>query len=82
MEKELRDLLSVLCVEQGFCIPPESARKIIESKTLEADGFACAVIKAEGMHPDDDIYWRRIIRNAFIDKFGCNEISQNDFKNT
>ena len=82
MKKEIKGLLDWLCVEWGFCIPPKSAKKIIESEALEADKFAHAVLEAEGIDPNCDINWVRKISRKFIDKFGCREISQSDFKNS
>lgn len=74
-------LLDELCVEWGFCIPPNDAEIIKEEKYLEADEFACKVLIAEGMDPEYEIRWRRKIRNKFVDQFG-HEISVNDFKQT
>jgi len=70
MEKEIEKLLSNLCVKQGFCIPPNAAKNIKNKSYLEADEFACLVLKAEKMDIDKEIKWRRVIRNEFSSRFG------------
>lgn len=70
MKKELEYLLYDLCVDLGFCIPPNDAERIASTTALEADEFACLVIEAEGMNPEYEKQWRRKIREKFIEKFG------------
>ena len=79
MKKEIKELLDRLIFYE-WCegITPEGAKKIIESERLEADEFACAVMKASGSDPTSEINIRRWIRNEFVLQFGCREISQND----
>jgi len=70
MDKDTEILLNYLCVEWGFCIDAGSANSIKDSIHIEADEFACAVLKAEGMDPEIEVEWRRKIRNKFIEYFG------------
>ena len=70
MNKKIEYLLSELCVEWGFCIPPAEASRIASMKSLEADEFACNVLVSEGMKPEYEKQWRRKIRERFIEKFG------------
>ncbi len=65
MQTKIEYLLNDLCLDWGFCIPPEEAKRIAESKQLEADDFACQVLIAEGMNPEYEIQWRRRIREKF-----------------
>ena len=80
MESAIGKLLDEMCVDWGFCIDPESASNIRRSRTLKADEFACAVLKAEGMDCAVELQWRRKIRNRFIEAFG-EEVVENEFKN-
>lgn len=80
MEKAIEKLLNDLCTEWGFCINPEHAKNLKNSRRLESDEFACAVLKAEGMDSELEVEWRRKIRNRFIERFG-NEIDANETDN-
>jgi hypothetical protein len=79
MKKEVKGLLDRLCVESGYCLPPEKVKYIIERDELEADQFAYLVLSAEGLNPDNEITQRRKIRNLFIEKFGCQKINHTNF---
>jgi hypothetical protein len=71
LEKRLSDLLTALCVEWGFCIPPDDFDRIASSQHLTADEFATEVLKAEGFdHPEYELRWHRKIKRRFIDRFG------------
>ena len=60
-----------LCVEWGFCIPAEDTARISESKALDADEFAVAILHAEGMVPEYEKIWRRCIKERFTERFGA-----------
>jgi hypothetical protein len=77
MEKALDKFLNFLCVEWGFCIPPEDRNKFMATKYFEANEFAKLLLEAEGMDPDLDIEWRRKIRNEFTSRFGS-ELSEDN----
>jgi hypothetical protein len=70
LEKDLRSLLSKLCLEWGFCIPPDDVDRIACSQRLTADEFAAEVLKAEGFNPDYEVRWYRWIKRRFIETFG------------
>lgn len=70
LQRDLEFLLSDLCVEWGFCIPPVYAVKIAQSKELDGDEFAKAVLIAEGMNLEYEKQWYRRIRSRFETKFG------------
>ena len=70
MDKAIETLLNNICVEWGFCIDPETADNLINSQHIEADEFACAVLKDEGLDSELEIEWRRKIRNKFYEILG------------
>ena len=80
MDKPLNILLNDLCVEWGFCLDPEFLKSLKNAQMLDADEFACAVLKAEGMDCELEVEWRRKIRNKYIERFG-NELNANDIDN-
>jgi hypothetical protein len=44
-------LLSELCVDLGFCLPPEDQERLRDSPPSTIDAFTDAVFIAEGMDP-------------------------------
>lgn len=70
LNNEVEYLLYDLCVEWGFCIPPEDAKRIAQSANLNAEDFACQVLEAEGMNPEYEKQWKRKISNKFIAQIG------------
>ena len=69
-EERLQYLLDDLCVEWGFCIPSDDAARIAASNILDADEFAVAVLRAEGMVPEYEKKWRHLIKERFKERFG------------
>lgn len=82
MKSSIEKLLSELCVDWGFCIPPDDEIRLLDSQYLEADDFARAILVAEGMNPDYEINWRRRIRRMFTDRFGSSAIRESDFRDS
>jgi hypothetical protein len=74
LQKDLQDLLNALCIDWGFCIPPNDFARIVAMRRLTADQFASAVLKAEGFDPPHEFEWYSKIKQRFIDRFG-NEAS-------
>lgn len=70
MSKKIEYLLNDLCVDWGFCIPPDDQRRIIEARSWEADDFSCQVLNAERMNPEYEKQWRKKIRSRFIEYLG------------
>jgi hypothetical protein len=60
--KQVNDLLYELCVQLGFCIPPDDAMRLAESPPEDVRSFVDAVIAAEGLDPAT--YDRRIYRKV------------------
>lgn len=79
MKREILLLLGDLCVVYGFCIPPEDNERISSQEYLEAEEFADEVLRAEGMVPEYEKKWRKLIREQFINKFGTS-IAIGDFE--
>jgi hypothetical protein len=48
---DVRGLLTELCVDLGFCLPPEEGTRLEASPPTTVDGFTDAVWIAEGMEP-------------------------------
>jgi hypothetical protein len=70
LERDLRDLLHWLCVEWGFCIPPNDRDRIATSQQLDAATFAAEVLLAEGLNPECERSWVRKIKHRFVEQFG------------
>ncbi|MFI7212906.1 hypothetical protein [Micromonospora maritima] len=63
-ESDVRRLLDELCVNLGFCLPPEESRRLRESPPGGVDGFTDAVLAAEGMHGSEHPDLRREVRRV------------------
>lgn len=63
--EKIEALLYELCVVLGFCLPPDAQAKLKSDPPRDADEFADAVIRAEGLDPYADIslHLRRDVRN-------------------
>jgi hypothetical protein len=48
---DVRGLLTELCVDLGFCLPPEEGKRLEASPATSVDRFTYAVWTAEGMEP-------------------------------
>ena len=77
MENEIKSLLDELCIELGFCLPPEAIDKITSKRRFEADQFTREVILAEGMNPELEKQHFKSIKRKFTERYG-NEYSQSD----
>lgn len=69
-DKEVRDLLSVLCERLGFCLAPDKRLHLASSPPTDIDEFARAVFVAEGLDPltsSSDLYHqvRALVARAF-----------------
>ena len=79
LEEELGDLLTKLCIEWGFCIPPKDFDRIAASHRLDATEFATEVLLAEGFQPGDGLHWLRKIKRRFVEHFGGESVSAKDY---
>lgn len=66
--KGLESLLDFLCSEWGFCNRLNASDLLLPGKTLTADEFSQAVLKAELMDPNHS-HWFYEIRKEFIKHF-------------
>jgi len=51
-EGEVQQLLDDLCVRLGFCLPPDAQSDLRRCPPESASAFAEAVIRAEGLDPN------------------------------
>lgn len=59
----IRSLLDQLCVDPGFCLPPDSQQEPMDRPGTDVDEFTDRVIRAEGLDPISiDCDLRRQIR--------------------
>ncbi len=68
---QVKWLLDDLCVQLGFCLPPDDYMRLQKDPPSEPEGFTDAVFVAEGMDPSlaDRQLFRRVramIRSAYL----------------
>ena len=68
--EDLQGLLDFLCVQWGFCTRLAAADLIQAGTRLQASEFAGAVLRAEGMDPDQNRKWMRRISDLFERRYG------------
>jgi hypothetical protein len=51
-ERRTRQLLNDLCVELGFCLPPEDVERLASAPPADVVTFTDAVFSAEGLPPE------------------------------
>lgn len=67
---QVETLLYELCVELGFCLPPDEQARLRESPPTNVDAFTDAVIRAEGIDPADiQLRMRRDIRSRVAEHY-------------
>jgi hypothetical protein len=59
---QIARLLSNLCTKLGFCLSPVAQAELATAPPPDVDGFAAAVIRAEGLQPE--LMDRRLYRDA------------------
>ena len=52
---QVETLLNELCVDWGFCLPPQEQARLKDTPPSDVDAFTDAVIRAEGLDPYLDI---------------------------
>ena len=77
LEREFHYLLHDLCVDLGFCIPPEDWERITRVKRINAEDFAVEVVRADGLNPEYEQKWVKKIAERFLEHFGKNEVFGN-----
>lgn len=71
-DRVISALLDRLCVEFGFCLPPEDARKLVADPPIDPKEFLDEVIRREGLDPGsyDRHFYRQmlgVVRERFQD---------------
>ncbi|MBO8192284.1 hypothetical protein ITI46_11485 [Streptomyces oryzae] len=63
-EAEVQRLLYELCVDLGFCLPPQEQRRLYAAPPADPDTFTDAVFEAEGMNPAEHGPLRQQVREV------------------
>ena len=64
LDSDVQRILDDLCIELGFCLPPEEQRRLEASPPENVDSFTDAVFEAEGMGHMSDTNIRRQVRDV------------------
>jgi hypothetical protein len=69
--EKIEALLKELCVVLGICLPPDAVDRLKIDPPANADEFADALVRAEGLDPHAEIslHLRRDIRNRVARHF-------------
>jgi len=78
---EVDALLSKLCVELGFCLPPKECERFRTSPPTDVREFANQVFRAEGLEPEraDTQLWRQVrdlVAEAFESHIGPQDLTK------
>ena len=69
-ERRVRKLLDQLCVQLGFCLPPEDAQRLASDPPTEVRAFTDALFSAEGFSPETaDRHLYRRVRDMIASAF-------------
>ena len=73
--RQIELLLEELCIDLGFCLPPDVQAQLIHEPPADVDEFTDAVIRAEGLDPYTGIptHLRRDIRQRVTRCFKVRE---------
>lgn len=75
--KQIGFLLEELCVDLGFCLPPEAQARLLAEPTTDVDFFTDNVIRAEGLDPANiSLRLRRDVRARVAKYF---KVAENEF---
>ncbi|MBV9927571.1 MAG: hypothetical protein JOZ96_21315 [Acidobacteria bacterium] len=55
-------LLDELCIELGFCLPPDEQMRLQDEPPEDVDAFTDAVFRAEGLEPTANLQLRHQVR--------------------
>ena len=67
---EVDNLLTKLCIDLGFCLPPRAISQLQHSPPQDIDSFTDAVFIAEDLDPRSDPRLRAQVRAMVSDEFG------------
>ena len=64
--EEIEKLLSRLCIDLGFCLPPAEIERLKATQCTDARSFADEVFRAEGLDPEmaDRHLYRQVLRQV------------------
>ncbi|MFC9434788.1 hypothetical protein [Nocardia sp. NPDC057030] len=66
---DVASVLDNLCVELGFCLPPDEQSRLCASPPPDVEAFTDAVFSAEGMNPNQNKHLRESVRQRVIRAF-------------
>lgn len=75
LETEIRSFLNEVCVDFGFCLPPNDVDALASRNQYIADEFIREIFKVEGLNPDVELKLFRQVKKRFTDKYG-NELNK------
>ena len=67
--KQIAYLLDGLCVDLGFCLPPDERARLQDNPPEDIDAFTDEVFRAEGLEPLADRQLRRQVRARVAECF-------------
>ena len=70
MQRELQALLDELCVDLGFCLPPDDQKRIISVPYYDAEGFTSEVFAAEKINTNSHAGLAQKVLQRFTKRFG------------
>jgi hypothetical protein len=80
MPEALEFLLYDICVDLGFCLPPEDNARICAAAFWDAEAFTQEVFRVEGMDPAEHLTLKRQIHKRFSEMFGSNSVDHRSFQ--
>ena len=66
---EIENLLTKLCIDLGFCLPPSAISRLQKTPPEDIDSFTDAVFTAEGLDPLANHKLRAQVRAVVHDEF-------------
>jgi hypothetical protein len=65
-QSDVARLLYDLCVNVGFCLPPDAQERLESMRGVSADAFTDAVISEEGLDPQLIEKWMRLLVREYV----------------
>jgi hypothetical protein len=72
-EAATHNLLNKLCVDLGYCLPPESIDRLVSDPPTDPSGFASLVMELEGVGAGDTAFFEPVLDRvckAFLQEAG------------
>ena len=63
--RRLRRAFEAACTTYGFCIAEDARESIAAMPQMDAKGFARSVIEAEGLNPEYETRWTRVLADIY-----------------